>query len=89
MGTCPGNWTCSQESHRFSPGLCTFLLFINNLDVQTELVTVVKNLADDMKLGQIVRNDRDREVLQENLNKMTKWARMWGMYGTALQPKES
>jgi hypothetical protein len=38
-----------------------------------------KKFADDIKLGQIVRNDRDREVQQESLNKMTEWARVWGM----------
>jgi hypothetical protein len=42
-------------------GLVLFLVFINNLDVEAELVTKLKMFADDMKLGQVVRCKHDRK----------------------------
>ncbi len=55
----------------FVLGPVLFLIFINNLDVQAELVTVLKKLADDTKLGHVVKCENDRRVLQETLDKMT------------------
>jgi hypothetical protein len=60
-------------------GPILFLIFINNLDVQAALVTTVKKFADDTKLGQIVRTDKDRETLQQCLDQLTAWANTWGM----------
>jgi ribonuclease P/MRP protein subunit RPP40 len=60
-------------------GPILFLVFINNLDVQTALVTIVRKFADDTKLGQVVKTDRDSEVLQNSLDKLTAWADTWGM----------
>jgi ribonuclease P/MRP protein subunit RPP40 len=56
-----------------------FLVFINNLDVQAALVTIVRKFADDTKLAQAVRTDSDRELLQSSLDKLTAWADTWGM----------
>jgi ribonuclease P/MRP protein subunit RPP40 len=36
-----------------------FLIFINNLDVQTELITVLKKFADDTKVGHVVKCEND------------------------------
>jgi hypothetical protein len=60
-------------------GPILFLVFINNLDVQAALVTIVRKFADDTKLGQVVKTDRDSEVLQNSLDKLTAWADTWGM----------
>jgi hypothetical protein len=39
----------------------------------------VKKLADETKLGQVIRTDHDREALQPSLDKLTDWASTWGM----------
>ncbi len=51
-------------------GTMLFLVFINNLDIQAEFATIPKKFADDKKLGQIIRGDNDRKILQESLHKM-------------------
>jgi hypothetical protein len=60
-------------------GPVLFLIFINNLDAQTALLTIVKKFADDTKLGQVQRDANDQLLLQECLDKLSKWARDWGM----------
>jgi ribonuclease P/MRP protein subunit RPP40 len=60
-------------------GPILFLIFINNLDVQAALIIVVKKFAHDTKLGQIVKSDQDRALLQQCLDQMTEWADTWGM----------
>ncbi len=60
-------------------GPILFLVFINNLDVQAALVTLVRKFADDTKLGQAVRTDSDRELLQSSLDKLAAWTDTWGM----------
>jgi hypothetical protein len=60
-------------------GPILFLVFINNLNVQTELLTVLKKFADDTKLAQVIKTDQDREALQQRLDKLTDWASTSGM----------
>jgi hypothetical protein len=60
-------------------GPVLFLIFINILDVQAELVTVLKKFADDIKLGHVVKCENDCHALQETLDKMTEWVDTWGM----------
>jgi ribonuclease P/MRP protein subunit RPP40 len=60
-------------------GPILFLIFINNLDVQADLIIVVKMFADDTQLGQNVKYNQDRAALQQCLDKMTEWADTWGM----------
>jgi hypothetical protein len=60
-------------------GPVLFLIFINNLDVQAALLTTVKKFADDTKLAQVQRDDRDRQLLQNSLDKLSDWTTNWGM----------
>jgi hypothetical protein len=60
-------------------GPILFLVFINNLDAMAHLSTVLKKFADDTKLGQVIRSQSDRELLQGSLDQMEKWAEKWGM----------
>jgi hypothetical protein len=46
-------------------GPILFLVFINNLDVQAALVTIIQKFANDTKLGLALRTDSDRELLAE------------------------
>ena len=47
-----------------------FLLFINDLDMAVEKVDLVKNFANDTKLGKTVREDSDRAELQQALDNL-------------------
>ena len=51
-------------------GPLAFIIFINDLDTCTELISIMNKFADDTKLGHKVKTDRDREVLQDCLNKL-------------------
>jgi hypothetical protein len=42
--------------------------------------SVFKKFANNMKLGQVLRCEMDRQILQDSQDKMTEWAGMWGMY---------
>ena len=58
-------------------GLC-FLLFINDLPEN------IKNsfsgiFCDDTLLAKKICNDSDSDLLQEDLNKVVAWTRLWGM----------
>jgi hypothetical protein len=53
-------------------GPVLFLIFINNLDVQAALVTIIRKFADDTKLGQVVKRSQDAELLQQCLDKLTR-----------------
>jgi hypothetical protein len=44
-------------------GPVLFLIFINSLGVQVELLTLVEKIADNRKLGQVQRNDSDQLLL--------------------------
>ena len=55
------------------------IIFINDLDTCTELISIMNKFADDTKLGHKVNTDRDREVLQDCLNKLLVWATDWCM----------
>ena len=60
-------------------GPLAFIIFINDLDTCTELISIMNKFADDTKLGHKVNTDRDREVLQDCLNKLLVWATDWCM----------
>jgi len=60
-------------------GPLAFIIFINDLDTCTELISIMNKFADDTKLGHKVSTDRDREVLQDCLNKLLVWATEWCM----------
>lgn len=44
-----------------------------------QLITIIRKFADDTKLGQVIRSQADRDLLQQCLDKMTAWAKEWGM----------
>jgi hypothetical protein len=44
-----------------------------------QLITIIRKFADDTKLGQVIRSQADRDLLQQCLDKMTAWAEEWGM----------
>jgi mannose/fructose/N-acetylgalactosamine-specific phosphotransferase system component IID len=58
-------------------GPILFLVFINNLDRQTELLMAVEKFADHHQLGQVIKTDQDREALQQILDKLTDWVSTW------------
>ena len=58
--------------------LLLFVLFIN------DITSVIQNsecllYADDMKLYKVVREDRDGDHLQEDLNKICEWCDQWSL----------
>jgi hypothetical protein len=60
-------------------GPILFLVFIKNLDVQVELLTVVRKLADDTNLRQVTRTGKDQQLLHSNLDRLTTWTKTFGM----------
>ena len=60
-------------------GPLAFIIFINDIDLETSQITDMNKFADDTKLGHIVNNENDAAALQECLNKLCQWAQDWGM----------
>jgi hypothetical protein len=61
-------------------GPLLFVIFINDMDDTVETITcILCKFADDTKLGRMVRADKDREELQEALDRLCDWAGKWGM----------
>jgi ribonuclease P/MRP protein subunit RPP40 len=60
-------------------GPILFLIFINDLDGAASLIEILRKLADDTKLGQIMSTDEDKEKLQQALDNLCAWADRWGM----------
>jgi hypothetical protein len=44
-----------------------------------QLITVIKKFADDTKLGQVIRSQVDKDLLQGCLDQILGWAETWGM----------
>ena len=61
-------------------GPICFVIFINDIDEVLFLVGgFIYKFADDTKCGRIVVDESDRKVLQENINKLMRWADTWQM----------
>ena len=60
-------------------GPVAFTIFINDLDHCANDLSIINKFADDTKLGHVVKNEMDKNVLQNTLNKLCKWAEDWGM----------
>jgi ribonuclease P/MRP protein subunit RPP40 len=61
-------------------GPLLFVIFINDMDDTVEhLTSILRKFADDTKLGKKVRMDKERQELQEALDKLCHWADRWGM----------
>ncbi len=48
-------------------------------DTVEHLTNILRKFADDTKLGKKVRTDKERQELQEALDKLCHWADRWGM----------
>ena len=60
-------------------GPVLFLVFINDLDLQLAMVDICRKFADDTKLGQRAATTEQRQLLQQALDQLAKWADTWGM----------
>jgi hypothetical protein len=49
------------------------------MDEVVRQINILKKFADDTKLGKTVRVEKDREDLQDALDKLCAWADKWGM----------
>ena len=58
-------------------GPLAFVIFINDLDYEAGLITIINKFADDKKLGQRISSEDDKDNLQECLTRLTNWASMW------------
>ena len=48
-------------------------------DTVEGLITILRKFADDTKVGKVVKEDKDKQEMQEALDKLSEWARLWGM----------
>ena len=60
-------------------GPLLFVIFINDLDDCTNMITTMQKFADDTKLGNVARNQEDCVKMQECINKLLTWAETWNM----------
>ncbi len=58
-------------------GRVPFIIYINDIDVG--LNNFMAKFADDTKIGNSVISDRDRQSLQDDLNKISAWSARWEM----------
>ena len=58
-------------------GPTLFLIYIN--DIVLNVKSEIRLFADDILLYRTIKNRIDHELLQENLNTLTKWAKVWLM----------
>ena len=66
--------------------LC-FNIYIDDLDNSAPNITALKKFADDTKAAQKVRHDSDRAILQEGLDNIVNWSKLWGMEFNVLKCK--
>jgi ribonucleases P/MRP protein subunit RPP40 len=59
-------------------GLLLFLIFINDIDMAAAGAEILVKFADDTEVGQTIRSDTDRAVLQEALDELCSWSDVWG-----------
>ena len=60
-------------------GPVLFKIHINDIDRIIELITLLIKYADNTKLAQRIKDDGDRQRLQEALDALMEWAERWGM----------
>ena len=61
-------------------GPVCFVIFINDLDDVLDLVGgFVSKFADDTKFGRVIQNEEDRKKMQQDIEKLLKWADTWQM----------
>ena len=61
-------------------GPTCFVIFINDIDDVLNLVSrFVYKFVDDTKYVRVVTDDKDKEAMQANINKLMEWAEEWQM----------
>ena len=60
-------------------GPVLFLLFINDLSLETTEKQLIKKFADDTKIAQTIESPEDAAELQNTLARLEAWAVKWGM----------
>ena len=60
-------------------GPLAFVIFINDLDLSANPISIVNKFADDTKIGHIVQSQQEQIELQNCLNRLCSWADEWGM----------
>ena len=58
-------------------GPILILTYINDLD--DDVTSKVLKFADDIKVFRKIKSDADRQQLQHDVNKLTKWSEKWQM----------
>jgi hypothetical protein len=58
-------------------GPLLFLIYVNDLDFG--ISNLLSKFADDTKLGGVVKNTEHGESIQNDLNKIAEWAKLWDM----------
>ena len=56
-------------------GPTLFLIYVN--DLPEGILSSLKLFADDTKLYLIIKLETDREVLQQDINRLVKWTEVW------------
>ena len=56
-----------------------FLIFINDLECDIGLLSLILKFADDTKVFRRVSNSVQRQLLQDDLDKLYVWADSWQM----------
>jgi ribonucleases P/MRP protein subunit RPP40 len=61
-------------------GPILFIIYINDIDdMVEEIIEILRKFADDTKLAKMIKNSSDRNRLQECLDKLCEWGRLWSM----------
>jgi hypothetical protein len=60
-------------------GPCLFGVHIDDIDEVVKMIELLIKFADDCKGKKTIIDDRDRQALQETLDKLCEWAETWGM----------
>jgi hypothetical protein len=60
-------------------GPVLFSIYINDIDLIIELLTLLIKFADDTKVANIIRSAEDARRLQDCLDALMVWAAKWGM----------
>ena len=56
-------------------GPTLFLIYVN--DLPEGILSSLKLFADDTKLYRVIKLETDREVLQQDINRLVKWTEVW------------
>jgi len=61
------------------PLLFSAYIIINDIDISDNLLSSCHLFADDCVLYRNIKSDEDVRILQEDLSKLSIWAKTWGM----------